>query len=111
MHASVGFEPTIAVLERAKTVRALDRSTTAIGNLQNKFPLHMRMTAGWELSCFIHVYIPHLQTTFPCLRCSGEPRQHESLQLEPDTALECTAQQGGFNGLEDGRLWSTSSGS
>jgi hypothetical protein len=27
----VGFEPTIAVLERAKTVRALDRSTTAIG--------------------------------------------------------------------------------
>jgi hypothetical protein len=33
----VGFEPTIAVLERAKTVRALDRSATAIGlylNLQ-----------------------------------------------------------------------------
>jgi uncharacterized protein YejL (UPF0352 family) len=29
----VVFEPTIAVLERAKTVRALDRSTTAIGNL------------------------------------------------------------------------------
>jgi hypothetical protein len=29
----VGFEPTIAVLERAKTVRALDRSTTAIGNV------------------------------------------------------------------------------
>jgi hypothetical protein len=28
----VGFEPTIAVLERAKTVRALDRSTTAIGH-------------------------------------------------------------------------------
>jgi hypothetical protein len=27
----VGFEPTIAVLERAKTVRALDRSPTAIG--------------------------------------------------------------------------------
>jgi hypothetical protein len=27
----VGFEPTIAVLERAKTVRALDRSATAIG--------------------------------------------------------------------------------
>jgi hypothetical protein len=25
----VGFEPTIAVLERAKTFRALDRSTTA----------------------------------------------------------------------------------
>jgi hypothetical protein len=31
----VGFEPTIAVLERAKTVRALDCSATAIGNLNN----------------------------------------------------------------------------
>jgi hypothetical protein len=31
IHASVGFEPTISVLERAKTVRALDRSATAIG--------------------------------------------------------------------------------
>jgi hypothetical protein len=31
IHASVGFEPTIAVLERAKTIRALDRSATAIG--------------------------------------------------------------------------------
>jgi hypothetical protein len=31
IHAYVGFEPTIAVLERAKTVRALDRSATAIG--------------------------------------------------------------------------------
>jgi hypothetical protein len=30
----VGFEPTIAVLERAKTVRALDRSTTAIGKVK-----------------------------------------------------------------------------
>jgi hypothetical protein len=27
----VGFDPTISVLERAKTVRALDRATTAIG--------------------------------------------------------------------------------
>jgi hypothetical protein len=27
----MGFEPTISVLERAKTVRALDRSATAIG--------------------------------------------------------------------------------
>jgi hypothetical protein len=30
----VGFEPTIAVLERAKTVRALDRAATAIGFLR-----------------------------------------------------------------------------
>jgi hypothetical protein len=28
----VGFEPTISVLERGKTVRALDREATAIGN-------------------------------------------------------------------------------
>jgi hypothetical protein len=28
----MGFEPTISVLERAKTVRALDRAATAIGN-------------------------------------------------------------------------------
>jgi hypothetical protein len=27
----VGFEPTISVLERAKTVRALDHAATAIG--------------------------------------------------------------------------------
>jgi hypothetical protein len=27
----VGFEPTISVLERAKTVRVLDRAATAIG--------------------------------------------------------------------------------
>jgi hypothetical protein len=32
----VGFESTISVLERAKTVRALDRSATAIGTLENK---------------------------------------------------------------------------
>jgi hypothetical protein len=29
----VGFEPTIPVFERAKTVHALDRATTVIGNL------------------------------------------------------------------------------
>jgi hypothetical protein len=32
----VEFEPTIAVLERAKTFRALDRSTTAIGKQQQE---------------------------------------------------------------------------
>jgi hypothetical protein len=31
----VVFEPTISVLERAKTVRALDRAATAIGNVGN----------------------------------------------------------------------------
>jgi hypothetical protein len=30
----VGFEPTISVLERAKTVRPLDRAATAIGYRQ-----------------------------------------------------------------------------
>jgi hypothetical protein len=29
--SAVGFEPTISVLERAKTVRALDRPATVIG--------------------------------------------------------------------------------
>jgi hypothetical protein len=36
IHASVGFEPTIAVLERAKTIRALVRAATAIGMSQMK---------------------------------------------------------------------------
>jgi hypothetical protein len=31
IHALVGFEPTISVLERAKTVRALYRAATVIG--------------------------------------------------------------------------------
>jgi hypothetical protein len=31
----VEYEPTISVLERAKTVRALDRAATAIGTLIN----------------------------------------------------------------------------
>jgi hypothetical protein len=30
IHASSGFEPTITALERAKTVHALDRSSTVI---------------------------------------------------------------------------------
>jgi hypothetical protein len=33
----VGFEPTIPVLERAKTVRVLDRAATAMGGLVNLF--------------------------------------------------------------------------
>jgi hypothetical protein len=36
----MGFELTIAVLERAKTVRALDRSATAIGKSTNHEALH-----------------------------------------------------------------------
>jgi hypothetical protein len=31
----VGFEPTIPAFERAKTVHALDRAATVIGNWQN----------------------------------------------------------------------------
>jgi hypothetical protein len=33
----VEFEPTISVLERAKTVGALDRAVTAIGTERNEF--------------------------------------------------------------------------
>jgi predicted nuclease of restriction endonuclease-like RecB superfamily len=32
----VGFQPTISVLERAKTVRALERAATAIGTTLNE---------------------------------------------------------------------------
>jgi hypothetical protein len=35
----MGFEPTIAVLERAKTVRALDRSATAIALVLLEFQM------------------------------------------------------------------------
>jgi hypothetical protein len=31
----VGFEPTIPVFERAKTVHALDRTATVIGEIKN----------------------------------------------------------------------------
>jgi hypothetical protein len=36
--AQVGFEPTIPVFERAKTVHALDRAVTAIGNISKYKP-------------------------------------------------------------------------
>jgi hypothetical protein len=39
----VGSEPTISVLERAKTVRALDRAATAIGNLYNELIYFTKM--------------------------------------------------------------------
>jgi hypothetical protein len=34
----VGFKPTIPVFERAKTVHALDRAATVIGNAQFNYP-------------------------------------------------------------------------
>jgi hypothetical protein len=37
----VGFEPTIAVLERAKTFRALERAATAFPNIVNMYILVM----------------------------------------------------------------------
>jgi hypothetical protein len=48
----VGFEPTIAVLERAKTVRALDRSTTAIGGMksENKSFAQQKTAQNFNLS-------------------------------------------------------------
>jgi hypothetical protein len=41
----VGFEPTISVLERANTVRALDRAATAIGNddCEHSFLKHFQL--------------------------------------------------------------------
>jgi hypothetical protein len=35
----VGFQPTIPVLQRAKTVHALDRAVTVIGNFNFNFTL------------------------------------------------------------------------
>jgi hypothetical protein len=46
----VGFEPTIAVLERAKTVRALDRSATAIGIYKIEEKLHVGVRDQRELN-------------------------------------------------------------
>jgi hypothetical protein len=59
----VGFEPTIAVLERAKTVRAPDRSATAIGykfrmkarrgNLTNNHQrLFMKNDVFWDVALY-----------------------------------------------------------
>jgi hypothetical protein len=42
----VEFEPTISVLERAKTVRALDRAATAIGNSDVKNVLSCTFPPG-----------------------------------------------------------------
>jgi hypothetical protein len=39
----VGFEPTISVLERAKTVRALDRATTAVGWIHTSVTFEINM--------------------------------------------------------------------
>jgi hypothetical protein len=52
----VGFEPTIAVLERAKTVRASDRSTTAIGILENtdREFIDEMLRSKQELPCVPH---------------------------------------------------------
>jgi hypothetical protein len=39
----VGFEPTIPVLEREKTVHALDRAVTVIGSLSYQLIKHYAM--------------------------------------------------------------------
>jgi hypothetical protein len=46
----VGFEPTIAVLERAKTVRALDRAATAIGSIKLSFNIgeDLKLMTEWK---------------------------------------------------------------
>jgi hypothetical protein len=42
----VGFEPTITVFERAKTVHALDRAVTVIGTLMHKSWCEKRTIRG-----------------------------------------------------------------
>jgi hypothetical protein len=59
----VGFEPTIPLFERAKTVLVLDRAATVIGilniNFGNNFHTIMRIT---DMHCCIHKN-PSLKTT------------------------------------------------
>jgi hypothetical protein len=54
---SMGFEPTISVLERAKTVRALDRAVTAIG-LRS---LAVRLPSVASIACCESIYWQHRQ--------------------------------------------------
>jgi hypothetical protein len=42
----MGFEPTISVLERAKTVRALDCAATAIGNSVHEYLIKLMKALG-----------------------------------------------------------------
>jgi hypothetical protein len=46
--ARVGFEPTIPVFKRAKTVHALDRATTVIGSDEDYRP-HTRINSAFVL--------------------------------------------------------------
>jgi hypothetical protein len=47
----VGFEPTIPLLERVKTVHALDGAVTVIGNgqitIKGKWPLQVQKACFW----------------------------------------------------------------
>jgi hypothetical protein len=51
----VEFEPTISVLERAKTVRALDRAATAIGcyKIQAKYHIGHNPLSGFATKASI----------------------------------------------------------
>jgi hypothetical protein len=49
----MGFEPTISVLERAKTVRALDRAATAIGIMVDGIKIWNPHVVQSEQHCLI----------------------------------------------------------
>jgi hypothetical protein len=49
----VGFEPTIPVIERAKTVHALDRAATVIGGSLHLVNVNSQF---YFISCFTHTY-------------------------------------------------------
>jgi hypothetical protein len=67
----VGFEPTIPVFEREKTVHALDGAATVIGcmfpqPLQNKFRDHHQLQEWahfWRLPCPSNVLPPSVPQT------------------------------------------------
>jgi hypothetical protein len=50
----VGFEPTIAVFERPKTVRAADRSVVGIGRYENIYRIYIFMHSFHQKSLFTY---------------------------------------------------------
>jgi hypothetical protein len=73
----VGFEPTIAVLERAKTVRALDRSDMS----PNKDRSELRFTL--KQICALHGCMKHFTAKVKDKRMKNFEKARETSQMSP----------------------------
>jgi hypothetical protein len=62
---TVGFEPTISVLERAKTVRVLDRAATAIGYGMNSDFTRPETEASFLVSALRRADPPSREAVIP----------------------------------------------